>query len=133
VFSEERLVRIERKLNLVLAAVSALIKEEHVMSDTVQNEINQLTASVTQETTVENSAIALINGIPALIQTAVNTALAEGATPAQLAALSALNANLLTEAQNLGNAVTANTPAAQSSTGTSTTGSSTATVTGGAS
>ena len=78
-------------------------KEETDMAD-VKKDIVSLQAQVTANTTVEASAITLINGIAAQLATAI----ASG-NPAQL---DALQAQLATSATALAAAVTANTPAA---------------------
>jgi hypothetical protein len=124
----EYLAGIDRKLDCVLSLLEKVI----TMSDTVQNELNALTAAVANETTIDQSAVTLIQGIPALIQAAVNAALAEGATPTQLASFSALNAQLQQNATALQAAVTANTPAPQAPASVAG-GASATTVTGGAS
>lgn len=87
--------------------------------DTMSGTQNQLDADiqtlqqqVASDTDAENSAITLINGIPGLIQTAVNDALANGATQQQLQSLSDLSTTLQNNAQALASAVAANTPAA---------------------
>lgn len=72
--------------------------------------IAALTAKVNDAVTVEESAIAFINGVPGLIANAVAEATAAGATPEQLAAVTALGDRLTAEAANLTAAVTANTP-----------------------
>lgn len=64
--------------------------------------IDDLQAAVTAEDTVIDSAITLIQGIPALIAAA-------GVDPAKLAAL---QTDITTKSQALANAVAANTPAA---------------------
>ena len=74
--------------------------------------IAKLQADVTAEATVEQSAITLLNGIPKLIADAVSAALAQGATPAQLKALTDLSASIEANTTGLSAAVTANTPAA---------------------
>jgi len=74
-------------------------------------QIANLTADVAAETTVEQSAITLINGIPTLIANAVAAAQAAGATPAELAALTALGTSITNSRAGLAAAVTANTPA----------------------
>ena len=74
--------------------------------------LDALQAAVTRATTVEASAVALINGISARIQTAVDAAVANGATAAELAPVQAEIDALSTSAQALSDAVTANTPAA---------------------
>ncbi len=75
-------------------------------------QITALTQSVANETTVTNSAVTLLNGIPALIANAVAQAQAAGATAAELAALTDLQKSISTNATTLAAAVSANTPAA---------------------
>jgi GAF domain-containing protein len=78
----------------------------------LDTEIASLTTTVTNETTVEASAVALINGFAAQLATAVANAQAAGATPAELAELTALQAQVAASSTTLAAAVTANTPAA---------------------
>lgn len=85
------LERIEAKLDALLERVQL-----------VANELDTLTAQVSVNTTVEQSAIVLINGLAAQI-----TALANDP-----AALLALASTLNTNATGLAAAVAANTPAA---------------------
>lgn len=82
------------------------------MSTDVNSALLALQAAVTQETTVDQSAITLIQGIPALIAAAVATAAAAGATPAQLQAFDTLSAQITANATGLAAAVTSGTPAA---------------------
>ncbi len=83
-------------------------KEEKLMA-ALDDKITELQAAVEQETTVEQSAITLIKGIPALIADAVAKAQAAGATDAQLQALTDLQSKITSSATDLGTAVTANT------------------------
>lgn len=76
------------------------------------DQIAALTAEVTAATTVEDSAITFIDGVPGLITSAVNAALANGATSEQLQPLTDLGAALQAKSDALAAAVTANTPAA---------------------
>ena len=71
-----------------------------------------LDAAVTKATTVESSAAALIRGIAARIQTAVDAALANGATAAELAPVQAEADALNASSDDLTAAITENTPAA---------------------
>lgn len=87
----ETIVRLLRQINK---------KETRIMAD-----LTDITAAVAQEVTVEESAIALINGLAAQLAAA-------GTDPA---ALAALTDQLNTEAASLAAAVTANTPAAPAS------------------
>ena len=87
------------KLDAILATLAQLKQEEVTMSA----ELDALTAEVTNATTVEQSAIALIQGLAAKIESMKNDP----------AALSALAASLKTQDDALAAAVTANTPAEQ--------------------
>lgn len=72
----------------------------------------ELEAQVTKTTEVEASATILINGIAARLQAAVDAAIANGATEAELAPVAAEVTALNTSATALSEAVAANTPAA---------------------
>jgi len=91
----------------LIELIKSLKGDIAIMSATVQQALDELTADVTQETTVDQSAVTLIQGMPALISAAVASALAAGATPAQLAAFDALNVSLQANATALAAAVTA--------------------------
>ena len=71
--------------------------------------IDQLVADVAALDTVVDSAVAALNGIAARIDAAVAAALANGATAAQLAPLTALSADIQTRTASLAAAVAANT------------------------
>lgn len=68
-------------------------------------------AAVQRATEVIGSATVLINGIGARIDAAVGAALANGATAEELQPLSDLSTELAAKAQELADAVAANTPA----------------------
>lgn len=70
----------------------------------------ELEAQITAATTVVQSATTLILGIPGLIQSAVDAAIANGATAEQLAPFDALGDELQAQANALAAAVSANTP-----------------------
>ena len=74
--------------------------------------IAALTTSVATLTTVDQSAIALIQGFGAQIQAAVDAALAAGATPVQLQAVTDLKVAIDTQDDALAAAVVAGTPVA---------------------
>jgi len=78
----------------------------------LDDQITALTAQVAQNTTVEKSALALINGFAAQLAAAIAAAQAAGATTAQLKALSDLGTSLKSSDDELAAAVAANTPAA---------------------
>ncbi len=68
-----------------------------------------LKAQVAKNTEVEASAVTLINGIAARIQAAIDAAIANGATEAELAPVADEVAALTASATALGDAVAANT------------------------
>jgi hypothetical protein len=86
------------------------VKELH-LKNPLDIAIDELTTEVSAITSVADSAIALINGIPALIDAAVEKALAAGASPEELGAITGLSENLKTKAAALAAAVEANTTA----------------------
>jgi hypothetical protein len=87
-------------------------KESSIMKEqTLDAQIAGLTAEVTNETSAEQAALKLIQGIPALIAAGIAKASAAGATDAQLQALSDLQDKLAANDSELSGAVVANTPA----------------------
>jgi hypothetical protein len=89
-----------------------LTRMETKMSQMDDN-ITALQGSVANLTTVDQSAIALIQGFSAQIQAAVDAALAAGATPTQLQAMVDLKTAVDTQDDALAAAVSAATPTAQ--------------------
>lgn len=84
-----------------------------VMLETnLDKQIADLQTEVANQTAVEQSALKLIQGIPALIAAAIASAQAAGATTAQLQAISDLQDKLAANDTELSAAVAANTPAA---------------------
>lgn len=75
----------------------------------LDDRIAQLQTDVANETTVTQSAVTLLTSIPQLIEDAVAKAVAQGATPAQLQALTDLQSGLEKNATDLAAAVTAGT------------------------
>ena len=75
-------------------------------------DLSGITNAVTKATSVEASAQALIEGFAARLQTAVDAAIANGATADELAPVKDLATALDTESDALAAAVQANTPAA---------------------
>jgi hypothetical protein len=96
----------------ILATLGALRAEEEQSMAALDDAIAALQTEVTNNTNVVTAADTLINGIAAQIQTAVSAALAAGATPAQLAAISAVQTTLAANDTSLSQAVAANTTAA---------------------
>ncbi len=75
-------------------------------------DLKPLIDEITQADTVIDSAVVFITGVPKLIADAVAAALANGATAAELKPLTDLGDTLKAKAQNLQDAMTANTPPA---------------------
>ncbi len=92
--------------------IEEILSHPGVTMSQLDDAITALTAQVAAQTTVDQSAVTLINGIPGMIATAVANATAAGATPAQLAAIAALGTSLAAAAAPLAAAVSANTPVA---------------------
>jgi len=88
---------IHRKLDAILAAIERLTTQ----GTTIMADLTSLTTQVAQNTTVEGSAVVLIQGLAAQLAAA-------GTDPAKLADL---QAQLNTSATALAAAVAANTPA----------------------
>lgn len=99
------LADISAKLDLVIASQKRI---EAKMAD-IASILTDLQTKVAAEITVDNSAITLINGIPALIAAAVANA---GLTPTQAQAFTDLGNQIAASSGSLGAAVTANTPTA---------------------
>jgi ABC-type transporter Mla subunit MlaD len=102
------LQRIEAGLGRLNTNLEKLLKQMAAIDD----KITSLTAAVANLTTVDSSAVALINGIGAQIQAAVQQALAAGATPAELSSIQAAIDSITGSTGQLSAAVSANTPAA---------------------
>src|SRR5271157_1381278 len=103
---------LSKKVDVLGTKLDKLTAQEKTDMSALDDAIAVVQADVTQETTVDQSAMTLINGIPGLISTAVQQALAAGATPAQLAAVTAVGTAISANATALAAAVSANTPAA---------------------
>jgi hypothetical protein len=103
--------------NLLAAAVAAnsgsTFTPHHSLgeSDMAAPVLTDLATAVSNITTVAASATALINGIAARVQAAVDAAIAGGATAAELAPVQAEVDALNSNATSLAAAVSANTPA----------------------
>ena len=88
--------------------------EKRIMAlkSTLDEQVAALAVEVTNGTTVKNSVVTLIQGIPALIAAAIAKALAAGATPAQLQAISDLQDTLANNDTVMATAVVAGTSVA---------------------
>jgi hypothetical protein len=89
----------DHKLDRIISMLGEVIHKEVVMA----GELDALTAQVTENTTLEGSAITLIQGIA--------QKLADAIAAGNPAALTALQVQLKTSADALAAAITANTPA----------------------
>jgi hypothetical protein len=89
--------------------IQSIKQDIATMATDVNAAIAELQADVTQETTVNQSAITLIQGFAAQLAAAVAAAAAAGATPAQLQALSDLGTSINANATALAAAVAAGT------------------------
>jgi hypothetical protein len=74
--------------------------------------IDEIQADIEAATTVVDSATAFITGVPTLIQAAVQAAIANGATAAQLQPVADVANVLEARAAALSAAIVANTPSA---------------------
>lgn len=97
------LERVERLLGEVM-------KELNVMDTAIQAGLDALKADVANLTTVDTSAITLIEGFAAQLATATSAATSAGASPEQVQALIDLHTAISADAASLAAAVTANTP-----------------------
>ena len=95
-----------------LRSIEQKVDKMSATTDTVAAELSALQAQVATDTTVEGSALTLIQGISAQIAAATAAAQAAGATPEQLAGFAAATAQLNANDTALASAVAANTPAA---------------------
>lgn len=94
-----------------ITTLAEIANRMETMSGTMQGELDELRANVEKLTTVRAGVEALVSGIPAMIQAAVDDAVAKGATPEQLAAFDEMNATLQAQIDGVASAVTSNTPA----------------------
>jgi hypothetical protein len=92
------LIDIDRRQRRIEGLLYRILKKENI----IMADLTNITAAVANETTVEDSAITLIQQLSAAVTAA-------GTDPV---ALAALTDQLNTEATSLAAAVTANTPAA---------------------
>jgi hypothetical protein len=96
IFLYGKLVHLERKMEKFMAILD--------------DDLALLTTQVAQNTTITQSAVTLLNGIPDLITKAVAVALQNGATSEQLKSVTDLAAGIKASDDTLAAAITANTP-----------------------
>lgn len=94
-------------LNTVMLGVIKMAQA----AGTLTEEIQRLKDEVTNARGVRDSVLVLINGIPAIIQTAIDNALAKGATPEQLQSIQDAVDELASNDSAILDAVHANQPA----------------------
>lgn len=99
----------QKRMEATLDQLIQFAQKEEKQMAALDDRLATLTAEVAAETTVDQSAITLINGVPGLVSAAVAEALAAGATPAQLASFDALNVALASQTTALAASVTAGT------------------------
>jgi len=98
-----------QKLNDILSKLYLLLKEILIHMTAIDDALTQLKADVAALTTVEQSAVALLNGLTAQIQQLINA----GGDPAKtLADIQQVVSGVEADTAELAAAVTANTPAA---------------------
>lgn len=110
--AEDMFALIERFAGMFPASGAAtILARMQQMSTTMQSELEELTATVAEVASVNGGLKALIGGLPALIQRAVDDAVAKGATTDQVAALAGLNDSLRAQVNDMAAAVTQGTVA----------------------
>jgi hypothetical protein len=98
--------------NNQLSNIVTILKRIETKMSLLDDKLNAVIANVTDENTVIDGAITFINSVPGLIQTAVTAALAAGATPAQLQAVTDLGTAITNKSSALKTALVAGTPPA---------------------
>ncbi len=89
----------------ILALLHHIKNTQETFMAALDDKIAALQAEVANNTTVEKSALALIQGFGAQLKAAVDAALAAGATDAQLASLTNLQTTIAANDAELANAV----------------------------
>lgn len=74
--------------------------------------IDDLVAATAAASTIFDSAVTFITGVPGMIDTAVQKALANGATAAELAPVAQVSTDITARASAIQTALTTNTPQA---------------------
>lgn len=95
-----------------LVDLDPILERLNTMSQQIADALADLQAKVDAQTSVDQSAITLLNGLTASVAQAIADAKAAGATDAQVASFTALHQQLGDNNQALADAVAANTPAA---------------------
>jgi hypothetical protein len=101
-------------------SVRSAIEELHTMSGSqtrLQQEVDALVAQAQQNTTVLDSAVTYIRGVPDLIQKAVQDAIAAGAPPETLQSLNDVVNAMQAKDQEMVDALQANTGGADTTSG----------------
>jgi chaperonin cofactor prefoldin len=106
-----------RAIHDTLESVCKRIDTMSETTSTIDQAVAALQAQVTQQTTVEASAVTLLQGLSQQLTAALA---ADNINPQDAPNIQAAIAQLQTSASSLSAAITANTPAAPSTTGTAT-------------
>jgi hypothetical protein len=101
-----------KKLDELIRLVVQLKQQENDHMAALDDKIAALQTEVANNTTVEQSAITLIQGLAQQLAAAIAAAAAAGATTAQLQTLTDLQTTLAANDSALSAAIAANTPAA---------------------
>lgn len=95
------------QLDRIETIVSAIERNLNAVASLLSDKIATLQADVTAQTTVTQSVITLLAGVPQLIADAVAKAIEAGATPEQLQSLTDLASGIEANTAGLATAVTA--------------------------
>ncbi len=98
-----------QKILTRLDSIDSVLQEMNGKMSKLDDALTALTAKVEAENTEIDSAIVFINGVPKLIADAVAAAIAAGATPEELKAITDLGTSLAAKGDALAAAVEANT------------------------
>lgn len=101
-------LRVNSLLNRVLFKIERLRGDTYMANAQLDSVITQLKGI----TNIDDSILTYVQSVPSLISAAVSQALANGATPEQLQALTDLGNETSSKAAAIAAAITANTPVA---------------------
>lgn len=105
------ILREQRRIFEVVQDIQRRLMTMSGTTDTLANEITQLTNTVSQNTSAIDSATQVIATLQAKLAQAIQDASNNGATADQLAALNTLNSTLQQKTQDLAQSIVTSTPA----------------------